>query len=443
MTRRPHSRRASGPHGLSSRVGGSERTWLVAVFVLSVLLRISVALYLGDIPNSPPLLVDQVSYHSLAERVLSGHGFSFGQRWYPFSKANSPTAHWSFLYTLFISGVYALFGVHPLAVRMVQSVIGGILLPLVAFRLSRQLFRDHVAVHLCSAAIAAVYPYFVLHAATVMTETFYIVLVLYSLEVSLRLIRDLYIPRHVPVLTAIELGGSIGLAALMRQAILPWAPVLFLMLLWHAWRGSQIGPGIVRLSIAGLVVLACVLPWTYRNYRAYDEFLLLNSNTGYAMYSAQHPMHGVHFREHEGAPIPEELWALNEAQIEPVLLRLGVQFVLDDPRRYLLLCLSRIRALVKFWPSPETSLLHNIGRTASATLYMPLALAGIVLVHRNGELPRGSWLLATFMIFYSTLHILTWAKVRYRLPVDAAALPFAGSAVMRLWQIARHWIARA
>jgi hypothetical protein len=41
-------------------------------------------------------------------------------------------------------------------------------------------------------------------------------------------------------------------------------------------------------------------------------------------------------------------------------------------------------------------------------------------------------LLYAFMLFYSTLHILTWAMPRYRLPVDAAAMPFAALAFERV-----------
>ena len=41
-------------------------------------------------------------------------------------------------------------------------------------------------------------------------------------------------------------------------------------------------------------------------------------------------------------------------------------------------------------------------------------------------------LLLGFIAFYSALHIFTWAMVRYRLPVDAVALPFAALAVVDL-----------
>jgi len=31
--------------------------------------------------------------------------------------------HWSFLYTFYLAAVYALFGVHPLAARLIQATL--------------------------------------------------------------------------------------------------------------------------------------------------------------------------------------------------------------------------------------------------------------------------------------------------------------------------------
>ncbi|MGD2147717.1 MAG: hypothetical protein PVH41_13560, partial [Anaerolineae bacterium] len=35
-------------------------------------------------------------------------------------------AHWSFLYTAFVAAIYAVVGVHPLTVRLVQAVHRGL-----------------------------------------------------------------------------------------------------------------------------------------------------------------------------------------------------------------------------------------------------------------------------------------------------------------------------
>jgi hypothetical protein len=104
---------------------------------------------------------------------------------------------------------------------------------------------------------------------------------------------------------------------------------------------------------------------------------------------------------------------------------------------------------MEFWPT-ETTLLHNIGRLASITLFLPLFGCGIWLVIHRARQDRQSrrpfWrqpvsMVLLFIIFYSLLHIFTWAMSRYRLPVDAAAIPFASYAVLEMWPVLRrHFI---
>jgi hypothetical protein len=53
------------------------------VLIISVLLRLGVALYLGDGVDAPALLTDQRSYHALGARLLAGEGYSFAQGWFP------------------------------------------------------------------------------------------------------------------------------------------------------------------------------------------------------------------------------------------------------------------------------------------------------------------------------------------------------------------------
>ena len=118
-------------------------------------------------------------------------------------------------------------------------------------------------------------------------------------------------------------------------------------------------------------------------------------------------------------------------------MRQGFRFIMEDPGRYLLLSLSRVRAFFEFWPTPDTSLLHNIGRSASFGLLLPLLLYGLVLAVRRPGFVKRNALLFLFAAFYAVLHLLTWAMVRYRLPVDAALTPLAALAVADLFQRAR------
>ena len=316
------------------------RSWWL-ILAVSVLVRIGVAVYLGDVVDAPPLLTDQRSYHALGVRLVEGYGYTFNHDWYPFTPADTPTSHWSFLYSLFVAAVYALFGAHPLAVRLVQAVLGGLLLPWVVYRLARQVVSweetaepsDGGGVHyvpIISAAVAAIYGYFILYATTIMTETFYIIALLWSLEVGLRISNNLRNDETIPSGMIVQLGLSLGLAALLRQSILPWIPVLFLWLLWQAWRGGRRLLSAARTLVGVSSILAvCILPWTYRNFQVHGQFLLLNSNAGYAMYSAQHPMHGASFSEFDAKPVPEGWWGQPEPELDRNLMRLGIQFVLE------------------------------------------------------------------------------------------------------------------
>lgn len=414
--------------------------WLGLILAASVLLRLGVALYLGDVVDAPSLLTDQRSYHALGERLIQGYGFSFSQNWYPFTPANVPTAHWSFLYSLFVAGVYALFGVHLLAVRLVQAILGGILLPWLVYRLARRAVPLSFAIPLLAAAVVAFYAYYILYAATLMTETFYIVTLVWSLEVGLRAGECLRSRREIPRSLILQLGVSLGLAALLRQAVLPWVPIFWLWLLWQAARGQRLGAAVKMLVVASLLILACILPWTYRNYQVYGRFLLLNSNAGYAMYSAQHPMHGDTFHEFKAAPLPAGWWGRSEPELDRALLRLGLQFVVDDPGRYARLTLSRLRAYFEFWPTTNTSLLHNLGRVGAFGLCLPFMLYGIFLVIRQRQLADQFSLLLLFVLFYTALHVLTWAMVRYRLPVDAVLTVMAALALHTLFVRGRNWL---
>jgi hypothetical protein len=136
--------------------------------------------------------------------------------------------------------------------------------------------------------------------------------------------------------------------------------------------------------------------------------------------------------------IPPELLSLDEAALDQELLKRGLQFVVDDPTRYVLLSLSRIPAYFMFWPSPDSGLLSNVARVASFGLFLPFILLGFLLAILRGhfrKLSRPEWLLLIFMLAYTGIHLLSWTLVRYRLPVDAIAILFAAMAIHHVFRL--------
>ena len=389
---------------------------LVALIVLSILLRVVMAIWLGDRAEPVSGAYDQVSYDTLAQRVLAGQGFSFPTNWYPFTPANEPTAHWSYLYTLYLAGVYAVVGHHPLIARLIQVLLSGLNIWF-AYRIGRRLFGEWAGI--TAAALTAVYAYFIFFNATLMTQTFYILAVLAAIELTLELVDN-------PTRRGwILLGVTIGIGALVRQTLLIFAPLLFLWIILNKWQQVRWGDVFLSLIVIGLFIL----PWTAYNYLTFHDFLLLNSNGGYWFYSSNHPAQGTTFDQNFAAPLPEYLKGLGEPAEDRALYREGLGFIAADPTRFLLLSLSRVQ--VYFWiaPSEQSTFLSNLGRIGSFTLYLPFMLYGIFLSLRSWRVCMPLYL---YVAFDTMLSLTTWAAPRYRLPSDAIMMVFAGMAIITL-----------
>jgi len=410
---------------------------LFLILAVSVFLRVVVAIAMGNTVVELPGIFDQVSYHNLALRVVGGFGFTFGEEWWPITPAGAPTAHWSFLYTLYLVLVYSLFGPQPLVARILQAVIVGILHPYITFRIGEKIFSRNIG--LAASAITAVYVYFFYYGAALMTEPFYIIAILFSLYVALLLAQNT--DKQKDAMLGIALGISLGITILLRQVFLLFVPFLFLWM-WFARFRRRGGLPLTPTVLSLLIVVLLILPVTYFNYSRFGRFVLLNTNSGYAFFWGNHPIYGTKFipilpTETYQELIPEEVRHLDEAALDQELLKRGIQFVTDDPGRYALLSLSRIPPYFMFWYSPESSTLSNISRIGSFGIFLPFMLYGLFLAikqNRNDLLVSPVGLMLLFAIVYSGVHILTWTLIRYRLPVDAVLIPFAGLALVELVQ---------
>jgi 4-amino-4-deoxy-L-arabinose transferase-like glycosyltransferase len=422
---------------------------VIGIISVSVCLRVVAALYLGNTVEELPGTFDQISYHNLALRVLGGHGFTFDVEWWPITPAGEPTAHWSYLYTFYLVGIYALFGPNPLAARLIQAVLVGILHPWITYQIGRKVFSE--AVGLLAALITAVYAYFVYYAGTLMTEPFYISAIMSGLLLSINFIgKD---QQESQVKFGLRLGLVLGITVLFRQLYLLFVPFL---LAWVGWSKFHLTRRIpwVGISITLAIMAMLVSPFTIFNYARFNRFVLLNTNSGYAFFWGNHPIYGSHFvpilTPEMGSYqdlIPVEVRQLNEAELDQELLRRGIQFVVDEPLRYLLLSLSRIPAYFMFWPSSGSGLISNVSRVISFGLFLPFMVVGLIralhgsaLTHRKpllNFLLSSQGLLVLFMLFYSAVHLLTWALIRYRLPVDAVLIFYAGVGLLflggRIW----------
>jgi hypothetical protein len=427
---------------------------LFIIIIFSLIFRIGAALYLGDEVVNLPGTTDQISYHTLALRVLNGHGFTFGEAWWPATAAGAPTAHWSYLYTFYLVIVYAIFGPHPLAARLIQVIIVSAIQPILTYLIANRVFKNHAPlIGLVAAGITAVYTYFIYYAGALMTESFFILAVLASLYLAIHFVDLINRSNDLKsnslditvILTMVTLGMSLGTAILLRQVILLFVPFLFAWI-WLTSRKYHF----TALLLSGSVIIILIIPFTIFNYARFGRFVLLNTNAGFAFFWANHPIYGTHFQPILKTSsyyelIPPKLLSLDEAALDQALLKRGVQFILNDPLRYFLLSISRIPAFFMFWPSSDSELISNISRVMSFGIFWPFMLYGLILSFVNRPKPFVNllssplMLLYSFVFIYTMIHLLSWALIRYRLPVDAILIDFAGLAMIDLAQRIIFW----
>jgi 4-amino-4-deoxy-L-arabinose transferase-like glycosyltransferase len=405
-------------------VDKARRNWpLLVILAFALAARLLTAMWLGDQMEEadPGGIYDQVSYDLLAHRVATGHGFTFPVDWYPWVEANTQTSYYSGTMVLHLAAIYRAFGYHPLVARILYAFLGTAICYFV-YRLARRLFGYGPA--LVAAAIAAGYSYLILYSASLLTETPFIFFLILGLDTAYALVEKTNVKRWM--LLGIALAGMI----LFRMAVLPF--VVFL-LGWLAVASSKWAerPKKWHLLIPIVIMIVAVLPWTIRNFRLYDRFMLLESQFGHVFWNSNHPDKGSTFGEVAWvAPIPEDLKALNEAELTVALLDLGVKNVLDDPARFFLLTLSRFKPFLTFWPTSDSSLISNLARVFSFAVSLPFMLYGLVLSRRQWRFLLPLYL---FLVIHMGVYLVSWVMIRYRIPADTILMLFAGLAVFDVY----------
>lgn len=418
--------------------------FLILILSISVALRVGSAFYLGNEVVNLPGTFDQISYHNLAIRVIDGYGFTFGEKWWPVTDAGELTAHWSFLYTFYLVLVYKIFGLNPLVARLIQAVLVGIFHPLFIFLIGKRVFGTKTG--LTSAAITAIYIYFIYYSASLMTEAFYITGILASIYLGIiaadGIRTEQYNFKTQSTVFLLALGITLGATVLLRQLFLLFIPFLLGWILIVGYLKSK--RLLLRyLLIPLLLIFLVVIPFTVFNYSRFNQFVLLNTNAGYAFFWANHPIYGNKFVPILESTtyqelIPPELLDLNEAALDSALLLRGIQFIQADPLRYIQLSFSRIPIYFMFWPSSDSGFVSNLSRVLSFGIFLPFMLYGLILTFIRSKKKLLDWIvspmtiLVTFILVYTMIHLLSWTLIRYRLPVDAVLILFAATALINI-----------
>ncbi len=215
----------------------------------------------------------------IARALATGFGFSD-----PFRGHTGPTAWVGPLYPLILAGVFKLFGVFTAQSAWVILTINSLFSALTArttWEIAARCFNRNVA--RWSAWIWALYPAAMQYAVRWVWDTS-LTTFLFSwlLVVALRM-RSPDPPGLTPRRWAL-LGLLWGLTGLSNPALLIFLPVCGLWVLAGTGR-RQVGGAL----LAAALFLACLAPWTWRNWEVFHRFMPTRANFGAELYLGNGP----------------------------------------------------------------------------------------------------------------------------------------------------------
>jgi 4-amino-4-deoxy-L-arabinose transferase-like glycosyltransferase len=224
----------------------------------------------------------------IARALVTGFGYAD-----PFSNAfvvhTGPTAWLPPAYPLLMAAVFRVFGVYTAGSAWVLLTINCALsaaTSLAVWEIALCCFDRQVA--LWSAWIWALYPAAMQYAVrwlwemTLTTALFAWVLVL---ALRMRAACPAGQPRQTGQIGRWAVFGLLwGLIALSNSTLLIFLPVCTVWIVLPAWRRSLPGA-----ALAALIVLACIAPWTLRNWQVFHTFIPMRGNLGAELYMGNGP----------------------------------------------------------------------------------------------------------------------------------------------------------
>jgi len=323
-------------------------------------------------------------------------------------------------YSLFLAPFLALGGdLGVSAARWVQMLLSSATAAL-AYRLALSLKLERRAA-LAAGVLVVVHPMLVFFSVRMMSESFFLALVLGFLLLWLEAWKsgDAKFAAWAGIL-----GGA---ATLTRGVILPFAAVLAAVALW---RRREQARWLELTLICGLVWAAVLLPWTARNWGVYRRFVPISVQGGWNFYEGL-TVDPDEIRFKRATAMGEESRSRGLSDVFEVDAYFGAKarsWVRENPREFLRLV--AIKA-VRFWrPAPERphALWVRLGAGTFTVGLFLLACFGAWAL----RFTTGFWFLAAWAAHLNVLHAVFASNLRYRLPLEPVLAVLAGAGLAAL-----------
>ncbi|MCX7956842.1 MAG: glycosyltransferase family 39 protein [Endomicrobia bacterium] len=384
---------------------------LILIFLLSFTTRIAYLL-LSDYPDKALRLYDAPSWDAV--------GWNFLQRG-SFLEANGlPTAIRPPIYPLFLSKVYFLFGRNYMIVFLLQSLISSFTNTIIFIWFCS--FFD-LGTSFLAAVFCSIWPPFIVYSGIICSETLFMFLFIIFLVTFYKA----YMKNNLGLYFIS--GALLGLTNLTRSTLILYP--LFLLFFMYLFRYKiEI---ILKTLLIFLISILVILPWTIRNYRVFDRFLLVNVSAGELFWSGTYlPWDGIckHNRD-------EEFFRMfnleNPVDNERKMFREGIKNIFNNPLGFIKLS---IKKFFRFWFKPVgEEVLRKRSKIFTYLLYSVQIFFVIffwyfLLINLKNKLHLP---IIVLVLYFTIMHNLLSPIPRYRLPLELIIISFSITGIKKIF----------
>ncbi len=408
----------------------STRFWMAVVFAIGLMVRVS--LILLTLHNTDHTRMDQVEPYFIATSLANNGTYADA-----FGPGSGPTAHTAPALPIILAIIIKVFGV-GLAGYLARSILASAvssaafaLLPALAVRC-----RLGMSPGVMAGLIGAAVPINFMNQTAGDFDAPYTMLGL----VGLCIVVSIYwIEERFPIRGAVSLGVLSGALCLLNPTILEvlagW--YIFGMLRFKNRRKAFS----IFMATVGVIIVICLSPWAYRNYKVLGTAIWTRSNAGLELSVSNNDHASADYEinvRSPDSPHPlsqhkegERVRQMGEAAYNQAKKKEALLWISNHPARFFQLTVQRF---VYSWFPP----MHRWWQTIAEALISILAIAGLrSLFKRNSP---SSWMLLAALLFYPAAYLVIEVGPRYRLPIEPILLLLACCFCLDMWNTAKgNW----
>jgi len=389
-----------------------DRVLLLTLLGLALGMRLGWVLAQPSNAEALARLPDQAGYLELAQNLLNGKGLVyFEPRFNENVRAMRLPGYPAFV---------AMCGASPKVTRIAQAGIDTLTV-LGVYLLARRWLSEGRS--LFASAIVALNPFLIYFCGLILTETLFTALLVWGMVLLVRQREFLW--GGVVLALAILVRPS----AMLMPLVLGMASVLVNRerdAAYKRWWPVPVGFTMLFLTFAVL------LPWAYRNYTLFHQWIWTTTNDGLTAYDGLNP-------DATGASdqsfVQSMPWIrypeMDELARSRYLSELAWQFAREHPKQALLLIPEKLK---RTWSPIPLSTEYGTNRlyVAAGLLYgVPLYLLVVLGLWKSRLSRTAKAFLALPAVYFTLAHAVSVGSLRYRIPAEAPMAVLAAAGAMR------------